>query len=426
MTVSWLYLAAALVGLWFTKQALWPVPLPKRRSIPSFFAAWMTNELAAHHIVWQAVATAAFVAAGALGAWPGWVALGLTLISWLGMGHLLREAWRARPAVDQALRDAFGDEATSIEDAHDRGIRWSSLVVPFRIRRSGVTRRRDVVFARAGGRDLRCDVIAPDAAGGRRPALVYVHGGAWVLGFRERQGLPLLYEMAARGWVCVSADYRLSPWATFPEHLEDVKRAIAWVRAHADELGVDPGFVAVAGNSAGGHLAALAALTGDRADLQPGFEDADTHVQACVPSYGVYDVTTRGGHTSPEMEELFARHVMKATPDEDPERYRLASPVEQVRGDAPPFLVVHGDRDTLASPEAAEAFVDRLREVSHAPVAEVRVPGAEHAFDTFPSIRTAIVVQGIARFLDHVHRVAVTAGCAGWSGSTVTDDRVTR
>ena len=420
MTVSWLYLAAALVGVWFTKQALWPVPLPKRRSIPSFFAAWMTNELAVHHIAWQAVATMVFVLAGALDAWPGWVALGLTVVSWVGMLRLQREALRAGPATEQALRDALGDDYRDRLPPSDEpydGVAWRSLVIPFRIRHPEVTRRREVVFGRAGGRDLRCDVVAPRRDGENRPALVYVHGGGWVLGFRERQGLPLMHELAARGWVCVNIDYRLSPWATFPEHLEDVKRAIAWVREHADDLGVDPGFVAVAGNSAGAHLAALAALTPDRPELQPGFEDADTRLQACVSMYGVYDFTNRAGHHAPDMMSFLARNVMKATIEDDPARYRLASPMDQVTADAPPFLVIHGDRDTLTPLAEARAFAAALREVSQAPVADVCVPGAEHAFDTFPSTRTALVLRGVARFLAYVHHTT-TADLA--TGATTT------
>jgi acetyl esterase/lipase len=210
-------------------------------------------------------------------------------------------------------------------------------------------------------------------------------------------------ELAARGWVCFNADYRLSPAATFPEHLVDVKSAIAWIRAHADEYGIDPEFVAITGGSAGGHLTALAALTPDDPAYQPGFEDADTTVQAAVPFYGVYDFTNRNGAWPAEVIPWFlAPLVMKTTPDRAPDAYRDASPVDRVRADAPPFFVIHGQLDVLAPVEDARDFVERLRAVSHQPVYFLELRGAQHAFETFASIRANAVVEAAARFLDAV------------------------
>ena len=124
----------------------------------------------------------------------------------------------------------------------------------------------------------------------------------------------MLHELAQRGWVCVAINYRLSPKATWPDHIVDCKRALAWVQDHIAEYGGDPSFVAVSGGSAGGHLSALAALTPNAAEWQPGFEDADTSVDACIPFYGVHDMTG-----DPESEgayghgliELLERRVMK-------------------------------------------------------------------------------------------------------------------
>src|SRR3989442_2578192 len=101
---------------------------------------------------------------------------------------------------------------------------------------------------------------------------------------------PLMLPLAAEGWVCVAANYRLSPRAAFPEHLIDCKLALRWVREHIESFGGDPDFVVVTGGSAGGHLAALVALTANAPEYQPGFEDTDTSVTACVPFYGVYDL----------------------------------------------------------------------------------------------------------------------------------------
>jgi acetyl esterase/lipase len=408
VSVGTWFLAVCLVGVWFTWQALRPAPLPKRRAVPSFFAGWLTNELAGHHLAWQAVATVGFVALGALETWPGWVALALVLVQWVGLVHLLVEARRARGVVDEAVTAALGsgyrDELPASTESWD-GIRARGLIVPFTARHPRVRVERDRAFGRAGGIDLHLDVFQPvgDLSSeapppGRRPALVYVHGGAWTIGYRDRQGGPLLTEMTARGWVGIRPGYRLSPAATYPDHLVDVKRAIGWVREHADELGVDPAFIAIAGGSAGGHLAALAALTAGRTDLQPGFEGADTSVQACVPFYGVYEVAD-----DPRLRALLGRYVLKSDPREQPGRWADFTPATKLREDAPPFLVVHGERDTLTSPREARAFASRLDEVSRAPVGYAELPGAQHAFDVFPSLRTANALRGVARFLAVTH-----------------------
>lgn len=412
MTASWLYLAGTLIGLWFTIQAIRPVSLPKRRSIVSFFAGWLTNELALHHILWQAVASAVFIAYGALGHWAGWVAVALTLVQWVCNLYLVKVASETGEVIEEVLRGALGEDYRDDLPGSPRGWDrpdWKRLVVPFRIKHPWVERQRNIVYARAGATDLKLDIFRtrearwPGEPLGRRPVLIFVHGGAWVLGFRDRQGGPLLTEMAARGWIGVLPAYRLSPVATAPEHVEDVKRAIAWVREHADELGADPDFIAISGGSAGGHLAALAALTGDDTTYQPGFEDADCRVQACVPLYGAYDMADERGRRLPEMTDFLARFVVKAELDEDPERWRRFSPWAQTHGQAPPFLIIHGAKDSLTSPKESEEFASKLAATSAAPVGLAMLPGAQHAFDTFPSIRTAYTVRGVARFLATVH-----------------------
>jgi acetyl esterase/lipase len=216
-----------------------------------------------------------------------------------------------------------------------------------------------------------------------------IHGGGWVIGSRSEQGLPLLGHMAAQGWVGFNVDYRLSPWATYPDHLDDITAALAWIREHADDYGIDPDFVCITGGSAGGHLCALLALT------------ADPPVAAAVPFYGVYDFTRDGAFGEDErVYSLFLESwVMKAFVDEEPARYADASPIHHVHADAPPFLVIHGDRDTLAPVEDARAFVAKLRKVSQQPVAYAEMRGAQHAFEIFPSVRSARVIEGVERFL---------------------------
>lgn len=403
---GWLYLAGALIGLWFTVQAHRPVATPKRRSIPSFFAGWLTNELALHHVAWQAVATGVFVRYGALDHWAGWVALVLTTVQWVLNLLLVRVALGTGDLFEEVLRDTLGDDYRRDLPPSPHGWDrpdWKRLVIPFRLKHPAVARERNRVFARVSARDLRLDVFRPREAGAKRPVLIYVHGGGWILGFRDRQGGPLLTEMATRGWIGILPAYRLSPVATAPDHVVDVKRAIAWVREHADEIGADPDFIALSGGSAGGHLAALAALTSGDPSLQPGFEDADCSVQACVPLYGPYDPTDELGYQIDEMGQMLARFVIKADPDEDPDRWRQFSPLLQVHRDAPPFLIVHGEMDSVTSPQVSEQFASKLESVSANPTGLALLPGAQHAFDTFPSIRTAFSVRGVARFLCTLH-----------------------
>jgi acetyl esterase/lipase len=193
----------------------------------------------------------------------------------------------------------------------------------------------------------------------------------------------------------------LSPSATWPDHLVDVKRALAYIRQHADEHDVDPRFVAVTGGSAGGHLAAMVALTQGDPRYQPGFEEADTSVQACVPFYGVYDFTNRNETMPPQFRDWFLQPlILKAFYDDEPERFRAASPLDNVGPGAPPFFVVHGDRDTLAPVADARVFVEALRSVSEEPVRYLELRGAQHAFDVITSIRVRHVVRAVERFLD--------------------------
>ena len=174
----------------------------------------------------------------------------------------------------------------------------------------------------------------------------------------------MMYELVARGWVCVAINYRLSPKATWPDHIVDAKRAVAWVKEHIAEYGGDPSFVAVSGGSAGGHLCALLALSAGDPAFQPGFEELDTSVQACVPFYGVMDMTGSpegSARFGPGLLEMLEKKVMKTKESEHPEVFRDASPTYRVNAGAPPFFVLQGVNDTLVPVETARIFVDRLR-----------------------------------------------------------------
>jgi acetyl esterase/lipase len=229
---------------------------------------------------------------------------------------------------------------------------------------------------------------------------MYVHGGAWVIGSKNDQGLPLMLHLAARGWVCVNVDYRLSPRATFPDHLVDLKDAVRWIRAHGAAWGANPDLLVVAGGSAGGHLAALLALTANDPEYQPGFEAVDTSVCGCVAFYGVYDFADPEKLAAQrDFARLLERQVMKAARHEAPEAYEKASPIARLHPAAPPFFVIHGERDTLVPAAEARRFVEAFRQRAHGEIVYAEIPGAQHAFEIFPSLRATFVIHGVERFL---------------------------
>ena len=396
-SISWAFLCVSLIGAVFTANAFVPVRRVPALFMPSFFGSWLTAELAAHHVLWQAIATLVFVELGALEGLPGWVGLVITFGSWIGLGVLFGDGRRARATFERALE---GVEPVRETEPVPRKL----VVLPFSKKRRGVEVSRDIAYRRVAGTVLELDVVAPSSRGTGRPAILQIHGGSWIMGDKREQGWPLLSHLAANGWVCFNVNYRLSPGATFPEHLIDLKASLAWIRQHADEWGIDPSFIAVTGGSAGGHLAALMALTANDPEYQPGFEEADTSVQAAVPVYGVYDFTGRlGTNRLPFWYRRLEEKIMKAFRDEEPEKFAKASPVDRIHEDTPPFFIVHGDRDTLAPVEEARYFADELRQVSSSPVVYAELKGAQHAFDIFCSPRTAHMLVAVLEFLDAVH-----------------------
>jgi acetyl esterase/lipase len=397
--MSWLLLAFGISGVVHVINALAPRGKPVAVFFWSFFASWLTIELVWHHLVFGAIVTALLVEGGALDHWAGVVGLVLMVLTGAGLISIGLVSRRTVVSMRGALEDLEpGPEAPRFPRSH--------VVFPLLLNhRRGVRRIKDVPFQRVNGRTLKLDLTLPSApvpgGGELRPALMQIHGGAWVVGDKREQGLPLLNHMAAQGWVGFNVNYRLSPAVAFPAHLVDLKAGLAWIRAHADDYGIDPDFICVTGGSAGGHLTALMGLTANDPQYQPGFEDADTSVAAAVPFYGIYDFT-KDGHfgVDPRLFHRFLEPlVMQAFYEEEPEKFRDASPVHHVRPDAPPFLIVHGDRDTLAPVGDARAFAEKLRAVSTSPVLYAEMQGAQHAFEVFPSARTAKVIEGVERFL---------------------------
>jgi acetyl esterase/lipase len=407
--MPWVFLVVTVIGALFTFNAY----VPHRRTgpfvVPSFFAGWLTSELSAHHFAWQAAATVFFLWAGALEAWPGWVGLGITFVSWVGLFALVPISRQAEPVVEASLAAALGPDYRDAILPEIAGRMTDPSpprrpLNPFRFRDPAVRVKRDIPYVPDGGPLHRLDLYAPRAGAQDAPVLLQIHGGGWTIGNKREQALPLMIHLAARGWICVAANYRLSPKATFPEHLVDLKRALYWIRENIAGYGGDPDFVVATGGSAGGHLASMLALTAGDREYQPGFESVDTTIRACIPFYGVYDFTDHYGlQTQRGIESFIGRFVMKKSLDDDIEAFRRASPMHRIHAEAPPFFVIHGTHDSLASVEEARHFSDLLRRSSKEPVAYAEIPGAQHAFEIFHSLRTTYVVRAVDRFLAYVH-----------------------
>jgi acetyl esterase/lipase len=397
MIAAILLLALGVVAWVSTLNAIWP-----RQSLPlilvSWVGAWLAVELAPLILLFDVVVVTVLILAGALDHTVGWIGLGLIVARNLVAAPMIWRSSRTRISMRGFLDDLEPQEPTP------RYPRSHILVPPLMFLPRGVRHQRGVVYQWIDDRPLKLDVYMPKTpSDSPRSAVVQVHGGGWVIGTRKEQGIPLLNHLAANGWVGFNIDYRLSPFATMPDHVVDVKRAIAWVREHAEEYGVDPSFIALTGGSAGGHLTALAALTSDDKSLQPGFEDADTSVQAAVPFYGVYDFTDDGTFKSSAVWQVLEWVVFKARRSQNPEAFRAASPTHRVHPGAPPIMVVAGEHDSLIPTGQHRAFAERLREVSRNPVLYAEMKGGQHAFDIFPSFRSVPVIETVERFLATIH-----------------------
>jgi acetyl esterase/lipase len=243
------------------------------------------------------------------------------------------------------------------------------------------------------------------------PVMIFLPGGAWVHGSRILQGYALMSHMAALGWVCLSIDYRVAPNHAWPQHITDVKTAIAWARANVDKFGGDRNFVAIAGTSAGGHLAALAGLTPNDEEFDAALpEGSDTSVDAVVGIYGRYCWEDRSTVERDRFVDFLERVVVKRKIAKRPEVFRKASPIARTHAAAPPFLVVHGSGDTVIPVQQARDFVDKLQGDSRSVVSYVELPGAGHGFDMTDGARAGAAATAIGLFLNQIHRNQTLVG----------------
>ena len=369
---------SALFFIWFLIASLWTVnalrhPVPPGKWFPPLWLPGMlVSELAPWFLILRAGLATTFLALGAAEPGIGRAGLVLFLLSEVGLLILIGRTIRSARATGHApsiasLFRVWEPLPEEVEKTPELRY-WNSLTLD--------------VYRR------------PETSSG--PALIYVHPGSWMRGRPGRQARPLFHRLALDGWVILDIRYPLSPEATFPDHLIGTKRAIAWAKSKGSEYGVDPGRIVVSGGSSGAHLAALAALTWDHQDLQKGFENADTSVIGCLTHYGIYDLLVR----NPTRYDwpFIAQYVLKTNRQEAPDLYRLGSPIDQVRADAPPFFVIHGELDSVVLPEESRHFVTALHQ-SGATAEYREVHGAQHGFDAIASLRTRAVSRMSAAWL---------------------------
>ncbi|MGW0548643.1 alpha/beta hydrolase fold domain-containing protein [Streptomyces altiplanensis] len=266
---------------------------------------------------------------------------------------------------------------------------------PFVAYESGVRVLRGVPCgAFEGSRPLELDLWLPRAApAGPAPLVLFVHGGAWRRGRRDDMGLRTrdwapgpFARIAAAGAAVACADYRLSGEAAFPAPLDDLRTALRWLTLRSPELGIDTGRTVVWGESAGGHLASHLALT-----------HTDPPLAGAVVWYGPSDLTTPRDGYDPANPATPEALLIGAAPAAAPDRARAASPVAHVRSDAPPFLLVHGEEDTMVACANSEALAAGLEDAG-APVELRTVPDADHGWYGLPDEEVEDIFAHSLRF----------------------------
>jgi acetyl esterase/lipase len=381
-------------------------------TLPVFAFGWPTTEAAPLYLVGSMLDAVRRGRRGDFRSPAGRIALMLTAIAWVLLGLIMRRNATSQRYFEEPLREALGDDYEAIAAQSQPGRRRRLVGIPPNdlIRRRYVEKANTIQYGphrRVNRADIwRRSDLPRD---GKAPVLLQVPGGAWAIGMRRPQAYPLLSHLADRGWICVSIDYRVSPRHTWPDHIVDVKRALAWIKENIADYGGDPDFVAITGGSAGGHLCSLAALTADDPQWQPGFEHADTSVVAAVPIYGRYDWVSTEGHGRKEFIAFLQKFVVKKRFVEHKQIYIDASPIRRLRPDAPPFFILHGQDDSIIPVPEGREFAEAIREASTCVVAYAEIPHAQHAFDFYGSPRAHYTAQAVEKFLSWVHATRQTS-----------------
>jgi acetyl esterase/lipase len=351
------YLIPALLVLMSAYLVLTPMSWPRPRFW--WIITAVINELPHFAGALLLPATVLAFIQGDIASTGGWIAFGFHVVAIASLLVMFAAAFRTPPAARRALDEALGPDwqaalPPEVVERLNTDFTPRALLGPFAVRYGPIEHLRDVAYGDAG-RANALDLYRDPAASDGRPVFIHLHGGALRGGKKDNDARPVLYHLAAHGWLCLSANYRLQPEATFAEQVADIRTLVAWTRANAHAYGGDPAFVMLGGGSSGGHLAALVGL-------EPG-------VDAVVALYGQFAF---------------------GPADE--------SPITYVHEAAPPFFLLHGDHDNLVPVAGTRRFAAALRAVSRNPVAYAELPRAEHNFDQFNSVRSLAVARAVEAF----------------------------
>ncbi|KAG0055655.1 hypothetical protein BGZ83_007807 [Gryganskiella cystojenkinii] len=240
--------------------------------------------------------------------------------------------------------------------------------------------------------DMALDIYRPNTVqgGDDRPILFYMHGGGWTQGSKKLI-VPLITEMISHDWIVVSVDYRLNTKAGYPTQLLDCKRALRWVKDEIRTFGGNPNNIVVAGDSAGGQMAAMIALTPNVAEYQPGFEDVDTTVQGCLGLSAVLNLVDLENYSNHDARGRFIKEVAKreGSPESADSKLRLIN-----------IGISTGDIDTLTPVQHARNFVSEYEKTCTAPISYLEIPGGHHCFHVISSPRSWYVTIATAEWLN--------------------------
>ncbi len=229
----------------------------------------------------------------------------------------------------------------------------------------GITVHRDVAYVTDGHERQKLDLYVPDE-GENLPLIIWVHGGAWLGGSKERYA-PMEYLKS--GYAGASINYRLSQHAIFPAQIEDVKAGVRWLRANAETYRIDPNRFAAWGSSAGGHLVAMLGTAGDITEFEVGENlEVSSRVQAVVDYFGPTDFIQMDAyrlpdglvHDAPDSPES---KLVGGPIQEHKDRVASANPITYVSKDDPPILIIHGDQDKLVPYQQSVLLKDALEKV---------------------------------------------------------------
>jgi acetyl esterase/lipase len=266
----------------------------------------------------------------------------------------------------------------------------------------------NITYTVAGGVELKLDVYRPRTIGAPRPTLVFVHGGGWVDDGKEGAVLWLVPWLEA-GWAAVNVEYRVARQAHAPAAVEDVRCALRWVFRYARDHGLDPERIVVSGDSAGGHLALMAAMVPESAGFDRGCAvpyPAGTNAWVKVPEWTVRPAAVVSWYAITDVAEMldgpgaraYAIEWLGSRPDRDAVA-RLLSPLTHVRAGVPPVITVHGDADPVV-PYANASRLHAALETAGVRNRLVTVPGGVHG--RFGPAETDRAYDAIAAFLDEV------------------------